>query len=125
MIAVYVGGAISNEETMHVFKNLNKGLELTARLINLGYAVFSPYSDYTYIMRTDCEIGEVYKYSIEMMKRCDCMLVVTDTNWRKSYGLAEEIRVCDECGIPVFYTLEDLAKFRRRRIDNDTRFVEV
>jgi nucleoside 2-deoxyribosyltransferase len=123
MIACYVGGAISDPKAMLVYKNINAGLELTARLINLGYAVFSPYSDYTYIMRTDCDIEDVYKYSIEMLKRCDCMIVVTDTDYKHSHGLAEEIKVCVECGIPIFYNLEDLAKFRRTKIEEKQRVI--
>lgn len=40
----------------------------------------------------------------QFIKKCDKLLVIRYEGWDKSFGVAEEIRLANELGIPVVYT---------------------
>ena len=117
MICVYPAGKIQGDSLLESLRNINAGIEWTATLRKLGYAPFPVFEDFMDIMRTDpgIDIELVYAASLAWLQRADCMFVTP--GWETSYDTKQEIAHCEKHGVPVFYTLEELARFRRSKID--------
>lgn len=83
---------------------------LAAKLMQSGYLVFSPISQSHPIaeagkLPTNWEYWEAYDRAI--LSACSALLVYALPGWRESKGVAGEIAIAAELGIPVRYVDDD------------------
>ena len=98
---VYVAGGYSSDNVIQVFKNMEKGIKVSARLLKKGYIPFCPWLDYHFIFHEDITLEEIQDYSLGWLEVSDCIYVLKDSE--NSKGTQNEIRVANEKGIPVLY----------------------
>lgn len=114
---VYVAGAYSADNVMGVLNNMRRGMELATKVLLAGFAPFCPWYDYHYIILLregeNLTVQDMYTYSINWLSVSDAVLVVP--GWENSTGTKKEIEVAINLGIPVFYTLEELIRFLRKK----------
>jgi hypothetical protein len=115
MICVYPAGPIQGKDLLESLRNINAGMDWTARLRELGFAPFPVFCDYADIMRTkDVPMGGptgVYEMSLAWMRHADCLFMLP--GWESSKGAREERRIAEEQGIPVFDDLEILKRWAK------------
>lgn len=80
-------------------------LAVTAKLTALGFMIYSPIvHDHPVSraasMKTDYETWSVH--CIDMVLRCDAVLVLMMSGWRESVGTKAEIEIAQTAGMPVF-----------------------
>lgn len=96
--------------------------QLSMRLIEVGIEVFSPTAHFHYISQTgDVDALDPFDHAFWMARcrplldRSDCLLVAHMEGWQASFGVAEEIRIFEQAGKPIFdLDIETLATTRRR-----------
>lgn len=84
---------------------------MTMECIKAGLFVISPIAhNVTLINETSNASGWAAwaDYDIELLSRCDFMLVHCLEGWQESVGLAAEIEHCQQNDIPVIYLTTDL-----------------
>jgi hypothetical protein len=126
-----VAGAYSDTDYMKVFENMRKGIQLSIKVLSLGFAPFCPWLDYNYPlfglpsaeeiekdissltdeMQKKMELGEItigtlQHYSLSWLDVSDAVLVREE--WENSNGTKNEIKRANELGIPVFFTIASL-----------------
>ena len=110
MRRVYVAGPYSASNVISVLENIRAGIELSTRVLLLGYAPFCPWLDYHFtLMLREGEklsVDDYYKYSMAWLEASDAVLLVP--GWEKSIGTQKEIKRATELGIPIFYDLMEL-----------------
>jgi len=108
MICLYPAGPIQGKDLLESLRNINRGIDWTAKLREMGFSPFPVFEDFQDIMRTrDVPIESIYEMSLAWLRKADCMFLLP--GWEGSKGAREERRVAEECGIPVF---EDLIELR-------------
>ena len=110
---IYCAGPYSANNVIDVLKNIGRGEKACAELFAMGYAVFCPWHDKSYV--TDNPDGEFtvqqfYDFSMAWLEVSDAVLVLP--GWETSQGTIAEIAHAVELNIPVFYSLEDLRNCR-------------
>jgi len=111
MKKVYVAGAYSANNVLDVLHNIRKGIQLSATVFKAGYAPFSPWLDYHFVLEDDnreLTVSHFYDYSMEFLKVCDAVLLVP--GWEDSNGTKKEIEMANQMEIPIFERLRDLEK---------------
>jgi len=112
MKVVYVAGAYSSDLVLEGLNNIGRGLKYTTMVLEAGFAPFCPWADCLYVMMkggdSTFNVKQMYEYSMEFLRRCDCVLVIPD--WENSKGTKLEIEEADRLGIPVYYCFEELVK---------------
>ena len=98
---VYVAGSYSSDSVIQVFKNMQRGIKVSARLLKKGYIPFCPWLDYHFFFHEDISLQEIQDYSLGWLVVSDCVYVLK--NSENSKGTQNEIRVAREKGIPVLY----------------------
>jgi len=98
---VYVAGSYSSDNVIQVFKNMEKGIKVSARLLKKGYIPFCPWLDYHFFLHEDITLQEIQDYSLGWLVVSDCVYVLKDSE--NSKGTQNEIRVAEKLGIPVLY----------------------
>lgn len=113
MKRVYVAGPYSADNVLDVLKNIGRGEKACAELFSLGFAPFCPWHDKSYVIdRFDDQftIQQFYDYSISWMEVSDAIYVLP--NSENSKGVQAEICRAQELNIPIFYSTEDLLKWK-------------
>ena len=87
----------------HRFKEVNK---VAAQLMGKGWHVFSPISHCHPIamagdLPKDWKFWEAYDKV--MLQACTKLVVLMQEGWQKSTGVANEVKIAIELGIPVIY----------------------
>jgi hypothetical protein len=120
MKKIYVAGPYSDNDVLGVLRNIGRGQEYAAILFEEGFAPFAPWFDKEFVIQRwyhEFSVEQFYLYSIEWLKASDAVLVVENRkgmkNWEDSEGVRKEIEVAKECGIPVFYDINELIKHFR------------
>jgi Domain of unknown function (DUF4406) len=111
-----VSGAITpmgkGNHALEFLSNVKKGIRLTIELLRLGYAVYCPFTDLLYWFclegREEIPVEMIYKADLAMLERMDAMLLVP--GWEHSTGVEGEVALANSLGIPVFKSVEKLAK---------------
>ena len=129
MIKVYVAGAYSGNNVFDVLKNIGRGEYIASELFQFGYAPFTPWHDKNFVFQNfhlDFKVERFYNYSMEWLKICDAVLIVPNfsglIDWQDSKGTLAEIAEAEKLGIPVFYTIDDLDRWRK---ENENRIREI
>lgn len=106
MKKIFVAGAINGSSYYETFNNLRKGIKLSSQVLQEGYAVFSPFIDYSYFLQEDITEETIKKSTMEFLKICDAVLLVD--GWNCSRGVLNELHECRLHQIPVFNSIESL-----------------
>lgn len=123
MKKIYVAGPYSDTNVLGVLKNIGRGTEYASKLFMNGFAPFTPWHDANFVIqnwRDNFTVKNFYDYSMEWLKCSDALFVVPDheglRDWGDSYGTVKEIEEAERLGIPVFYDLESLKKWRDKKV---------
>ena len=110
MKRVYVAGAMSSSNPITFLDNLRKGMRLSTECLLAGYAVFSPFIDYSlFFQLRDGEyipLDVIQGNSMAWVEVSDCLLVAE--GWESSKGTEKEIANAIRLGIPVYFSLDNL-----------------
>jgi hypothetical protein len=112
---VYVAGPYSSDNVLGVLSNIRKGNRLAYQLLCLGFAPFSPWLDYLFVMEdhsNDLTAQDFKEYSMEWLRVSDAILVRGE--WQKSKGVLAEIAEAERLGIPVFYDPTELILYEEK-----------
>jgi len=114
---VYVAGPLSCDPLPEALNNLRRGIRASAELLRAGMVPFCPFLDFLlwFVLDEGDTITkeEIYAYSMRWLEVCDVVYVLK--GWERSPGTKMEVLRAKECGIPVFYTREDLAAWVRQQ----------
>jgi len=111
-IRVYVAGPYSANNVLDVLHNIRRGIRTSTKLFTMGYAPFSPWLDYHFLLQaSEKEAAKVtvemfYQYSTAWLAAADALLVLPNSG--SSVGTQREIAKAKELCIPVFYSIKDL-----------------
>lgn len=110
MKRIYVAGAISSSDPIQFLENLRRGMRVSTEVLLAGYAVFSPFIDYSFFFQLrDGEripIDIIQSQSMSWLEVSDAMLLVS--GWENSRGTQKELARAREIGIPVYESIESL-----------------
>jgi hypothetical protein len=113
---VYVAGPYSSDNVLGVLSNIRKGNRWAYQLLQQGFAPFSPWLDYHFVLEdhtNDLTVKDFYEYSMEWLRVSDAIFVQGD--WTKSNGTKAEIQEANDLDIPVFYDLTKLILYARKQ----------
>lgn len=112
-MTVYIAGPISGA-TMQFLRNVDEGLEWTAKVRAAGFAPFPVFSDFMDIMRVTetVDVESVKAQSIAWMLKADAVLMLP--RYRESAGAIEELRIARLNNIRVFFDLDEMIEYRKR-----------
>lgn len=111
-IKVYVAGPYSGGNVLSVLQNIGRGQKVCAELFIRGFAPFCTWHDKSFVVdypNVNFTVEDFYGYSIEWLKVSDVMLVID--GWENSQGTIAEIKLAEELGIPIFYTMDSLLTY--------------
>lgn len=109
MLKVYVAGRYSANNVIDVLRNIGHGRKVCAELFSMGFAPFCPWHDADFIIQKPSESFDLklfYAYSISWLSVSDVMLVISGQ--ADSVGVQNEIQYCQDHGIPIVYSIEEL-----------------
>lgn len=112
MIRVYVAGPYRANTTWGIHQNIYRAKCLGLQIAKMGMNPFVPHANTGYY---DGEVPEQFwlDADIEWLACCDCLFVLPGSD--TSSGTQGEIAYCEAHSIPVFHTLDGLAKFANSR----------
>lgn len=114
MLRIYVAGAYSSHDTMEVWANMRRGIQLSIQVVKAGFAPFTPWFDFLFpIMAEDITLKELQEYSLAWLEKSDALLVVPE-NVEASKGTQVEIQKAKELNIPVFWSLGELIEWSKK-----------
>jgi len=114
MKKVYVAGLYSHTDNgiLGILDNIRKGQRAGTILLLKGYIPFVPWFDYhfQFNLRENETLtkDEYYNYSIEWLKCCDYMVVIS--NHKNSYGVNKEIEIAKKNNIKIYYSIDEFMK---------------
>ena len=98
--------------------NVRKMVRSSLDAFFAGYDPFVPAFDHQFwmVMNDDEFITEamIKRYSKSWLEVCD--VVVLTPGWKQSPGTVAEIKLAEELGIPIFYSLEDLIEHEKTEV---------
>jgi hypothetical protein len=120
---VYVAGAYRapDGDLVTVQDNMRRGLALGVAALEAGYAVFVPWLDFELTLHTSRPIPSrvMLAHSLAWMERADAVLV-QPVRVGSSIGTQAELVRAKELGIPIAYSLEELAKLVQGKAKDGT-----
>lgn len=105
MFTIYLSHPYTGDED----KNRLMARQIAAQIVREypGIAVVNPLDALQYATMTELSYSEILKIDIELLSRCDAVLVRGD--WKGSRGCRREVQAAYEREIPIFWeTLEPL-----------------
>lgn len=109
---IYIAGAINAPSAGKYLNNIRKGIQLSSKVFLLGFAPWSPFTDFLYnLVMDDREITSIktedfYEYSLAWLEKADAVLLVP--GWEDSVGTRKELERAKELNIPIYKDLMDL-----------------
>lgn len=113
-LRVYVGGAYSADNVMGVLDNIRRGIQLAKRVLDAGFAPFTPWHDAIHILVSPASVAVMQEASMAYLEVCHAMIVVPQ-ELDESRGTQAEMARAGELGIPVFRDLQELCRWRTKR----------
>lgn len=113
---VYVAGPYSSDNVLGVLSNIRKGNRWAYQLLQQGFAPFSPWLDYHFVLEdhtNDLSVQDFYEYSMEWLRASEAVFVQGD--WRNSKGTVAEVEEAQKLNIPVFFDLSKLINHAREK----------
>jgi hypothetical protein len=108
---VYIAGPFTGETAWEIEGNVRRAEAAGLEVAWLGGMPVIPHAN-TRFFHGQCAPSFWYEGTLELLSRCDAMLVQGD--WENSWGTKDEMRLCDNQGIPYFLKLADLAEWLRK-----------
>jgi len=111
MKKIYIAGPISADNPIKMFANIKAGNEAAALLLFDGFAVFSPFLDFTLLFTdfgSDITKAILQGNSMAWVECCDAMLVLP--GWETSGGTQREMERAKTLGIPIYFDPEQLVR---------------
>lgn len=113
MYKIYIAGSYSSDNVLGVLTNIRKGLRKSTELLLKGYAVFSPWCDYSLNLQLrddeQLSVEQLQEHSMEWLGACDAVFVLP--NSENSKGTQAEIKRAITLEIPVFTTVEAMDSY--------------
>ena len=113
---IYVAGPYSSDSVLGVLSNIRKGNRWAYQLLHLGFAPFSPWLDYHFVLEdhnNDLKVQDFKEYSMEWLRVSDAIFVQGE--WQKSKGTLAEIIEAEKLKIPVFHDLTKLILYAKKQ----------
>ena len=116
-LKIYCAGKYSANNVIDVARNIGRGRKVVAELFELGFAAYSPWADFAFIV--DNPEGNYtkqmfYDASLEWLEVSDAVYVISGKG--DGGGVDAEIKTAEELGIPVFYRYDELFDWRHEGI---------
>ena len=111
-IRVYVAGAYSSPTLIGALDNMRRGMQLAFKVLKAGFSPFVPWFDYHFSLIGDVTIEEYQGYCLPWIEVSDAMLIVPE-GVEESNGTQAELKLAEELGIPIFYSLKDLQEWSK------------
>lgn len=111
MKTIYVAGPISDQNPLQVLANINAGIEASAYLVSMGFAVFCPFLDFQYFLTKHGQYINkemIQQNSLAFVDKCDVMLVLP--RWKSSSGTKREAARARSLGMPVYFDIDNLVR---------------
>ena len=111
---VYIAGPYSADNVLGVLSNIRKGNRVAYELMQMGFAVFSPWFDHLLVFMdftNDLTVTDFYEHSMEWLRVSNAVFIQGD--WSNSKGTRAEIAEAEQLGIPVFYDRTKLVNYAR------------
>mgnify|MGYP000476128865 CR=1 FL=1 len=114
---IYIAGPYSagpnGLDYMGIEANIAKAREAAKWLVENGFYFFCPHLNSAHFecIAPDVPVQTWYDLDIRLLKACDAMLLVGA--WESSKGVAKEIEVARDVGIPVFTAAWTLTAWSR------------
>lgn len=108
MKRVYIAGKLS-ADAPHYIQNLHAMFEWANEVRKIGFSVFVPGLDFLMGLQFgNWEYPDYFNNSQEWLKVADFVFVCP--GYEQSKGTRREIQLAHTCGIPVFYSIDELKK---------------
>lgn len=107
MKVIYIAGPFTATNAWEIEKNIRKAEDALFEVWKLDAAGVCPHSNTRYFHGAFTQ-DQMIDGTLEIMKRCDAVLVVPDSNYMDSVGTMGEIAVAERFEMPVFYTIQQL-----------------
>ena len=106
---IYIGIPYSHPDKSVTEKRVVAFSKLSARLMKEGKFVFSPIMNHLLVIHADIPGDWEYwqHYCNVFMRRCDSLLIYRIPGWDESIGVAGEIKLATELGLPISYVDPD------------------
>ena len=103
---VYVAGAYSADNVLHVLDNMRLGIACSAKLLQVGFSPFCPWADHVFYFvapANSIPLESIYQYSLDYCLACASVFVVDNPRNSGSGGLKKELEAAYCSGKPVFW----------------------
>jgi hypothetical protein len=100
---IYVAGPYSKDD---VAQNVRNAIGAAEALVWWGLVPFVPHLTHLWHLMCPHKIDFWYKYDLEWLARCDCLLRLPG----ESTGADAEVVEAQRLGLPVFYSVNDCVK---------------
>jgi len=118
---VYVAGLLtpkgikSTNPAIEYLINISDLVDASLEVLYAGYTPFCPALDFLYFIKMRKRITEaiIKRISKDWLEVSDALLLTP--GWEKSPGTLAEIKYAKSLDIPVFETLEELAKYDEQK----------
>jgi hypothetical protein len=104
-------GTLGKHIALEYLEHTRRGIEASAKLSKLGYAVYCPFADLVYwlVLEDGPTPKNIYEGDKEFLKACHGVLALQNTT--DSQNVKDEIFLAHMLGIPVFYDIFSLHRF--------------
>ena len=102
---IYLAAPYSHPEPMIVQERMENIYRVLGEFIKNGQHVITPLSMHEVAIRHDLDGTYDYwsDYCLDILGRCDSMVVLCMDGWRESRGVTDEIQFCENNDIPISY----------------------
>ena len=110
-LRVYVAGPISKGDFV---VNTRRAIDTAEELRKQGYVPYVPHLDFLWRLIYPLTWDEILTFDEEWVSQCHALLRL----YGYSPGADREVRLAEKLGIPVFFNIDDLNKFREAQEAN-------
>lgn len=116
---IYLATPYTDPDPAVMEERFNRACEIAGRLMAQGLIVFSPVA-HTHPIAVRCGLPRGFdyweRYDRALLAAASKLLVAKLPGWERSAGIAAEIKIAEELGIPIEYLgLETLRDWRREK----------
>lgn len=110
MKTAYLAGPFTADPQKLVAANIDAAIAAQAALMEMGYPVFSPHTNYGH-GQAACDYEAVMTMCLAHLAKCKLLVLLP--GWKKSPGACREYRFAVGRGIPRYFWPEDEMILRR------------
>jgi sugar phosphate isomerase/epimerase len=103
---IYLASPYTHPEPEVMEQRFDAACRAAGALMAKGLIVFSPIA-HTHGIAVRCELPRGWdfwaKFDREFVERAECVIVLRLAGWETSRGVAAELRIAEEAGIPIEY----------------------